>query len=173
MKITVSQHAVDRAIQHFRVDRRVAEEWVRSNAKKAEFIANIMAEDGKPCRLFAFQRITFIFAEVTDFIITLYPQDFVVTEIHAKIRRAVERELAKAERQEKTAVQRYNVERARIKLEQAQCRYRMAVTPSAKVIAANERKIAELADKLAQLDRELTEVKRAKTRVAKSVARYV
>lgn len=173
MKMTVSEHAKERAVQHLRIDRRVVEDWIRSNVRKAQFISSIVSEEGKECRLFAFQRVAFVLDAIADHVITLYPRHHAVTELYEKIKRSVMRELVAAERKEKAAEQRFKVESARIEVEKAQCRLRMAVTPSEKVIVANERKIAQLDEELAILERELIEIKREKSSIARSVVMFL
>lgn len=173
MKITVSKHAIDRAVQHFRVDRRVAEDWVRSQFRKATYISDIISDDGKPTRLFAFNRIAFAVADAADFIMTIYPQHHAVTEISQKVRKVIERELRNAERKERSVARRVSVAKAKLAVERAECEYRMTVTPSQAVIAANTARIAQIDEEIAELDRELDEAKRAKSSVAKSLVAYV
>lgn len=171
--ITVSRHAIDEAIRDFRVNPKVAEEWLRSNLKKAEFIANIVSEEGKPCRLFAFNRAAFILADTVDYVITVYPRHSAPTDLYSRVKSVVLRELAKFERKERVTARRVSVEKAKLTVERAKCAYRMAVTPSKSVIAFNTKRIDEIDAKLTQLDAELMRARKEKSAVAKSIVMFV
>lgn len=172
-RIAVSQHAIDRAIQHFRVDRRVAEDWVRSQFRKATFISDIVSEDGKPTRLFAFNRIAFAVADATDFILTCYPQNHAVTELSQKVRKLIERELRKAERTEQSVARHVSVAKAKLAIERAECEYRMTITPSDAVVRKNRKRISEIDEEITKLDAELLDAKKAKSAVAKSLVAFM
>jgi hypothetical protein len=135
MKVSVSKHAIDRAVDRFRLNPIVAAQWVKDNVERASFIANIIGSDGRPCRLFAFQRAAFILADTTDYVLTVYSQHNVESSLKLKVHAIISRELAKAERQERTATHKANVARAKLEVEIAECNYRMYVTPSKTVIA--------------------------------------
>lgn len=173
MKITVSQHAIDEAIRDFRLDRRIAEEWIRSNVKKALFIANIVGDDGKPSRLFAYQRAAFILADTEDYVITVYRREHANTDLYRRVQTLVGRELSRYERKERATERRVRVEKARLEIEKAECRWRMEMTPSAKVISANTRRIAQIDEKIARLDAELMAARKEKSAIAKSVVMFV
>lgn len=171
--VGVSQHATDKAVERFRVNKADAAEWIRSNFKKAQFVANITGDDGKPCRLYAFQRIAFVVASDADFVITVYSQHTATEGITVKIRSMLKRELSAAERAERTEERRVRVEKAKLAVEIAQCRLKMEITPSKSVIRTNTARIAQIDAELAKLDAELLAAKRSKTSVAKSVAAYM
>ncbi|MDT2238385.1 hypothetical protein P7H12_21540 [Paenibacillus larvae] len=84
MKIEVTHHAVEKAVTSLRINRKIANEWVRSNVKKARYIADIIAEDGTPSRLFAGGGVLFILAQDNDIVITLYPGDNPINIIRKK-----------------------------------------------------------------------------------------
>lgn len=171
--VHVTQHAADRAVQHFRVPKLTADEWVRTNVRKATFIANITNDDGKPCRLFAFQRAAFVLAADVDTVITIYPQNYAVTEIQRKVAAIIKRELAAAERKERATEREIRVEKAKLGVEAANCRLRMEVTPSKAVIRTNTARLTKIDEKMAELDSKLFAAKREKTSIAKSIVAYV
>lgn len=154
-KISVSQHAIDRAIQHFRVDRRVAEDWVRSQFRKAAFVSEILSEDGRPTLLYAFNRIAFAVGVTDNVIATVYPQNYAVTELATKVHRLISRELRKAEQTVRGVERRVSVAKAKLAVERAKCEYNMMITPSKAVIAANSLRLTEIDEELAKLDAEL------------------
>jgi hypothetical protein len=172
-KISVSQHAITEAVRDFRVDRRVADEWVRSNLRKATFISDIMSDDGKNCRLYAYQRTAFILADNTDYVITVYPRHQAVNELSAKVSALLQRELRKAERMERAVERKVNVAKARLKVERAECKWRMEITPSASVKRKNTARLAEIDAIVAELERELFDARKARSSVAKSAVMYV
>lgn len=172
-RVTVSQHAIDEAIRDFRVDPRIAEDWIRSKLKKAKFIANIVSIEGKPARLFAVERIALILSDIEDTVITVYPRHNVIDELKSQVDAVVQRALRKAERQVKAAERKVAVEKARLRKEIAECEWKMTITPSKRVINANKAKIAELERKIANLDEELLRVKKEASTIAKSAVAYV
>jgi hypothetical protein len=74
-KITVSAHAVDQAIEDFRVNRFEAERWVIDNLVKSQFIGTMYGENDRPVRLFGYKRIAFVLAVEHDVVITVYQRD--------------------------------------------------------------------------------------------------
>lgn len=171
--VSISRHAIDEAVRDFRVDRRVAEQWVRSTLKKAQFVANIISEEGEPQRLFAHHRAAFVLKNTEDFVITCYPVNHGVTALHTKIKAAAMRELTKAERKERATERRVRIDKARLNVEKAACAYKMEITPSRAVIAANTKRIAEINEMLTKLDAELLRVKKEKKAVAKSIVMFL
>lgn len=172
-KVTVSRHAIDEAVRDFRIDRRVAEEWICSNVRKAQFIAHIVSDEGVPCRLYAVNRAAFIVADSTDYVITVYPRNGAPTDLYNRVRTLVLRELAKFERKERVTARRVSVAKAQLTVERAKCEYRMAVTPSKTVIAFNTKRISQIDEALTQLDAELMRAKKEKSAIAKSIVMFV
>ena len=171
MKVTVSHHAVDEAVKDFRVDRRVAEEWIRNNFRKATFVSDIVSEDGKPCRLFGYQRIAFIMAQDADHIVTVYPRN--TSTVHAKVKALIDRELKRAQKKESQELRKIRIEKAQLNVERANCSLRMELTPSAAVVRNNTKRIADIDAELARLDSEILRIKKEKSSVAKSVVMYI
>lgn len=172
-RINVSQHAIDESIRDFRVPKLTAEDWVRSNLRKSTFISDIVGEDGRPCRLFAFQRIAFILDASDDRVITVYPRHHAVTTLQTKVQAVVTRELRNAKRKLAATERLINVQKAQLNVEAAQCDYRMAITPSQAVIRSNTERKIKLAAKMSLLDAELLDAKKEYSAVAKSVVTYV
>lgn len=171
MKVTVSKHAVDEAVKDFRVDRRSAEEWIRTNFRKAVFVSDIVSEDGSPRRLFGYQRIAFIVEATVDIIITVHPRNHSI--VHAKVKALLDRELKRAQKKEALELRKIRIEKARLNVERANCSLRMEMTPSAAVIRTNTQRIAEIDASLACLDAEVLRIKKEKSSVAKSVVMYI
>lgn len=172
-KITVSAHACDEATKDFRVPRQTAEEWIRSNLRKASFVSNIVGENGNPCRLFGFQRIAFVMDASADHVITIYPQHYVESAVKRGVQSVVMRALRNAERQERKVEREVRIEKARLGIERAECIWRMEMTPSAKVKRSNTDKMAQIDAKITELNAKLIEAQKAKKSVAKSVIAYL
>jgi hypothetical protein len=172
-KISVSQHAIDEAIRDFRVNPKVAEEWLRSNLRKASFISDIISESGNPCRLFGFQRIAFVLDASSDRVITVYPRHHAVNGLQTKVQALILRELRNAERRERSIERKVNVTKAQLTVERAECKLRMTITPSKAVVRVNTARIAEINAAMAELDRELFEAKKERSSIAKSAVMYV
>lgn len=173
MKVSVSKHAAERAVEHFRINPANATQWIKDNVERAAFIANIIGVDGRPSRLYAFQRAAFILADTSDFVLTVYSQHHAESTLKEKVRKLISAELAKAERQEKTTTHKANVARAKLEVEIAECNYRMYVTPSKVVIAANVKRLERISDEMAKIDADLTLIRRKKAEIAKSIVAYV
>jgi ribosomal protein S8 len=171
--ITVMQHAIDRAVERLRVPKQTAREWIVSNLRKAAFIANIIGEDGRPSRLYAFQRVAFVLADKEDAVLTVYQHHHAVTSIQRKIGALLKRELAAAERKERAVERMVRVEKARLAVEIAQCRYKMELTPSKTVVARNNAMLTQIDAKIAELDGSLLAAKRDKSAIARSLVMYV
>jgi len=173
MKISVSQHAIDSAVSRFRVDKRVADEWIRSNLRKARFVANIISEEGKPSRLFAKSHITFILADTEDFVLTVYPGDVVASHIREKVESVVMRELRKIERKESATIRRNTIARLELNVERAACILRAEKSRSQSVKLAMKARIAAIDEYLTQLNEDIEKIRHEKRKVAKAVAAYV
>ncbi|WP_103110234.1 hypothetical protein [Brevibacillus reuszeri] len=173
MKISVSAHAIDEAVKDFRVNRKVAEEWIRSNLRKARFIANIVSEEGRPSRLFAKNHITFILEEDTDTVITLYPSDYTAASIRTKVENVVNRELRKIERKESATVKRNQLSRLELNVERAACLLRAEKTRSQSVKLAMQARIAAIDEYLTQLNEDIEKIRHEKRKIAKAVAAYI
>ncbi|MFD1267549.1 hypothetical protein ACFQ3Y_08950 [Paenibacillus motobuensis] len=172
-KIRVSQHAIDRAIERIGVAPDKAEQFIRDNAKKAEFVSMITTEDGRISRLFAYRRVAYIMPPDVDLVVTVYELHYAPSALQQRVETLVKRELAKAAQREQAIERRVRVEKLRLSVEAAQCRYKMAVTPSKRVIHANEKRLEEIDTIVAGLDAELNEARREKTTIAKGLVAYL
>lgn len=173
MKISVSAHAIDEAVKDFRVNRKVAEDWIRSNFRKARHIADVIAEDGNPGRLFAGQHITFILDAQVDRVVTVYPSDSVVSTIRTKVESLVTRELRKIERKESATVKRNQLSRLELNVERAACLLRAEKTRSQSVKLAMQARIAAIDEYLTQLNEDIEKIRHEKRKIAKAVAAYI
>jgi hypothetical protein len=172
-KISASKHAIDRAVERFRVNPSESSQWIKDNVELSTFVANIVGEDGRTVRLYAHKRAAFILADTTDFVLTVYAQHSVEHGLRAKVRSLIERELRLAEKAEKSATHLANVERAKLEIEIAQCNYRMYVTPSRAVVAMNVKRLEHISDEIAVINARLLEVKRQKSEIARSIVAYI
>lgn len=172
-KIAVTQHAIDEAVKDFRVSRKYAEEWIRSNLRKARFIAQVVGEDGNHGRLFGFQRITFVLAANENTVITVYPRHHVTPTLREKVESIVFRELHKIERLESVTERKHRLIKAELNVEVAQLLLKMERARKESTKLACAARIAAINEYFAQLDEELTQVLKEKAAIAKSVIAYV
>ena len=172
-RVSVSQHAIDKAATEFRVDRRVAEDWVRSQFRRSTFISDIVSAEGNPCRLYGFQRTAIVVADSEDYIITVYQRNRAVPEMYARVNAVVQRELRRAQRNVKSVERRVAVGTAKLRVQIAQAEYNMTITPSQRVIDVNKARIDEYERGISKLNDELLRAKKEMTAVAKSVVAYV
>lgn len=155
--IGVSQHAIEEAINDFRVPRIDAEEWVRSCLRKSFYVCEITGEQGRSGRLFGYQRIAFIVATTSDFVVTVYPRHAPNTPLNTRIQSMVMRELARL--QKRSAATEKRVEREKAKL----------VGPRSKAAAT----LLELDSQIAGLDEELAVIRKELAAAAKNVVAYI
>lgn len=172
-KITVTQHAIDEAVKDFRVPRQTAEEWIRSNLRKARFIADIISAEGRPTRLFGYNRIVFALAPVENCVITVYPADQRRPTIREKVETLVTRELRAIERRERVMERRIALTKAELDVERAQLNLRILRARSPATKLACQARINAINEYYAQLDADLLAVKHEKRAVAKTVAAYL
>lgn len=173
MKIAVTHHAIDKAVSAFRVDKRIAEEWIRSNFRQARFIANIISEEGNPCRLFSGKHVTFILDAQEDRIVTIYPSDTIAPHIRDKVESLISRELRKIERKESATIRRNTISRLELSVERAVCLLRAEKTRSQAVKMAMQARVKAIDEYFAQLDADIENVRHEKRKIAKAVAAYV
>lgn len=172
-KITVTAHAVEEAVKDFRVPRKTAEEWVRSNFRKSRFIANIISGEGKPTRLFVHDRVIFALAPDEDRVITVYPADQRRPTIRAKVEAMVIRELNAIERKERILERKITLTKAELDVEKAQIKLRMLRARSEATRLACQARINAIDEYYTQLDADLLAVKHEKRAIAKTVAAYI
>lgn len=173
-KIFVTPHALDRAVEHFGIDRSKAPMYVMDMLRKATLIsAHVVDEDGKPARMFAYRRTAFIVALTEQTVLTLYPQHLGAETIRNPIERIIQRAVSAAERKEKRETKRINIRKAELSVERAQLELRRAKSESERVVTEMSAKIAGIDAEMARLDRELLVIQREKTNLMKSVVAYV
>lgn len=172
-KITVSQHAIDEAVKDFRVNRKLAEEWIRSNLRKARFIAAVVGEDGKSVRLFGSQRIAFVLDANENHVITVYPRHHVTPTLRQKVETIVFRELRKVERLESVTERKHRLLKAEMNVERAQLHLKMERARSESTKLACQARINAIDAYFEQLDEEFGRIRKDKAVIAKSVIAYV
>ncbi|WP_018755158.1 hypothetical protein [Paenibacillus terrigena] len=173
-KIFVKPHACDRAVEHFGIDRAAAPMFVMDILRKSSLVSeHVIDEDGKPARMFAYQRTVLIVHPTESTVFTLYPQHKANAVIRNPIEKLIQRVIKSAERNEVREVKRINVNMAELAVERANLGLRLAKTDSNRVIADLNDKISEIDGRIAQLKRDLIDAQREKTNLMKSIAAYV
>lgn len=85
--VFVTPHATLRASEIFRVDHGPkSRQIVHDYMKKAHYVSEIVGEDGKVDRLFAYRRIALIVDRYHDVVITIYERTNVEAELREKVR---------------------------------------------------------------------------------------
>lgn len=171
--INVLPHACERAVEHFRVDRREASRFITENLRKSSFVSYITHEDGRLQRLFGFNRIAFVVDAADDTVITVYPQHQANAAVLEPVHKVLIRALKAADRKEKAEERRIKVEKAQLAIKRAECELRIARTSSRKVTVTMRAEIEDIDAKSAELGRQLTEIKREKKNLAKSIVAFI
>lgn len=173
-KIFVTPHACDRAVEHFGVDRARAPMYVMDLLRRAALVdPDVIDENGKRGRLFAYQRTAFVVAPDEDTVITLYPQHKANEAVRGPVERIIHRALAAAKRKESRETKRIRIRTAELGVERAECALRLAKTDSVSVADKMNERIMQIDRELADLERELIDVRRERTNIAKSVVAYI
>ncbi|MEK3836497.1 hypothetical protein [Paenibacillus sp. FSL R7-0128] len=173
-KIFVTPHACDRAVEYFGVDRSKAPMHVMDMLRKATLISeHVVDEDGRPARMFAFQRTAFIVAPTEQTVLTLYPRHQAPEALRNPIDRIIQRAVNAAERKEKRETKRINVRKAELSVERAQLDLRRAKSESERIVAEMTARIGLIDAECAKLSRELLDIQREKTNLMKGVVAYV
>lgn len=171
MTVIVTKHAIERATKRFNVRINAAEEWIKSRFIGAEFIADVVSDEGKESRLFTKEGVTFLLAPDSDTIITVYkPFNYSVVD---KVRKTVKRELEKAQRQARKIERENQIKIAELEVIVANRRLNQLKARSPKVRAIIETQINELNEKITSFKSEIVNAKREMSQVAKGVAAYL
>ncbi|WP_449600341.1 hypothetical protein [Paenibacillus sp. Marseille-Q9583] len=173
-KIFVTPHALDRAVEYFGIERSKAPMYVMDMLRKATLISeHVVDEEGKPARMFAYQRTAFIVAPTEQTVLTLYPRHQAPESLRSPIDRIIQRAVSAAERKEKRETKRINVRKAELSVERAQLDLRRAKSESDRVVAEMTARIGLIDAECVKLARELLEIQREKTNLMKGVVAYV
>lgn len=172
-KIIVSQHAMEKATKEFRINHKLADEWIRSNLRKARFIATIMGESESPTRLFGYQRITFVLNESENHVITVYPRHHVMPTLREKVETVIFRELQKMEKLESATERRHRLLKAERNVERAQLLLKLERVRSENLRLSYQARIQEIDDFTAQLDEDFMKICKDKAVVAKDIVAYI
>ncbi|MNV07207.1 hypothetical protein D3C71_976270 [compost metagenome] len=173
-KIFVTPHACDRAVTHFGVDRSKAPVFVMDGLRKSTLISpHVVAEDGKPARMFAYRRTVYIVHPTEATVYTVYPQHLANETLRNPIERLIQRTMRSAERKEQRETKRINIRKAELAIERAAFELRRAKSESIRVITDMNERIADIDAEVESLNRELLEIQREKTNMMKSVVAYV
>jgi len=174
LKIFVSSHALDRAVEHFGIERSAAPVYVMDLLRKASLISpRVIDEGGKSGRMFAYRRTVYIVHPTEPTVFTLYPQFLACEDVRSPIERIIQRTIKAAERKEAREVRRINVCKAELFVERAQYELRRMKSDSTRIIAEMCDKIADIDARVTQFNRDILEVEREKTNTMKSVVAYV
>lgn len=173
-KIFVKPHALDRATEHFGVERGQAPMWVMDRLRKAALVdPDVIAEDGNRGRLFAHKRIAFIVAPGEDTVITLYPQATAPAPIIDGVQKVLAAALKTAQRKEAREIKRLNVKKAELAVERAECELRRLKTNSLNVMTAMGERMCEIDVDYTLIDALIYEVKREKSTLAKGLCAFI
>lgn len=172
-KITVSQHAMDEAVRDFRVNHKLADEWIRSNLRKARFIAVAVGEKGNTVRLFGFQRIAFVLDKSENHVITVYPRHHATSILKQKVEMVVFRELQKMEKLESATERKHRLLKAEMNVERAQLLLKLERVRSEDLRLAYQARVRAIDESIQQLDEDFMKIRKDKAAIAKSIIAYI
>lgn len=173
-KIFVTPHACDRAAEHFGIERGLAPMHVMDLLRKSALVdPNVIGEDGRHGRLFAYKRTAFIVALNEDTVITLYPQATSSAAVIDGVHKVIAAALKAAQRKETREIKRLNVRKAELAVERAECELRKLKTASVNVVQAMIDRVAEIDAEYVGINEEIFEAKREKTTLAKGICAFI
>lgn len=174
-KIFVTPHALERAVEHFGIERGRAPMHVMDLLRKSALIdAQMTGEDGATHRLFAYKRIAFIVAAAEDTVITLYPQEATtnatITDNVAKVLMKV---LRAAQRTEKRELHRLAIRKAELNVQRAELELRIVYANMNVVKRKLNEELAQVKAEINAVDAAAFDVKREKSTLAKGLCAYI
>ncbi len=173
-KITVTPHAIRRAVDHFGVKQEAAALYVVNRVLKSTLVdSNVLSDDGNPGRLFAHQGVAYVIAPDSDTVITLYPQTLAPEELRESVEKTLIRELRKAQRKEAAEIKRLSIAKAELAVERAEAELRKLKTNSKRVFEKLTDRIAEIDVEITGINESIRRVTREKTTFAKGVCAFV
>jgi hypothetical protein len=175
----VSNHAIDRAIQRFKVSHKTASKWVIDHLRESRFISSITGIDGKHAYLFSCRDVGLVVSDdLTTIMTVIVPNnpryhsaaDRTIRERFVKLART---ELRKAETVEQR-VKRINERTiAELNVEIAQLTLALTRLRSQAKILAYKARIAAISMRIDELKTEAAEATKQHCIVAKTVAGFV
>lgn len=160
--IFVTKHAIERITERLGIAVKDAERYAKERLKRARYLGVIQGEDGGTRRVFADKGTRFLLDAVEDRLITVIPDDRVLPDLRDAVNHLLARQIKRAEREEKSALYRIKVARAKLQVERAKCEYAMTVTPSKTVRSVNEARVKAIDAEIAELTERELEAQRRK-----------
>jgi hypothetical protein len=170
-QVTMSQHAIKRAKERFKIEPKGATAYFRSVLEKAKYVGIIEdSENHRSGRLFAYNRIAIHLSMDCKTMMTVYKADTVtydplkdkILELHKKkFNHCVITERAKQKRLEQLKLE--------SEVEIAQCKLRQHKTRSEAVRLACEARVQAIKQSLVEYQHEIDEIQVEKRRVARSM----
>lgn len=171
--VTISQHALEEAVKKFGKSHKLAEGWIRTQLKHAQYVGEVLDENNKPGRLFGYRRVAIIMDPVVDRVVTVYPRHIAPKTIIEPIQALIEREIRKTRRSVRAMEKYVKLSEADIKVEIAQLERRLVRTKSEAVRIACEARIAALSEGLAQLNDDLLAKRHELSTLLKGVVAFI
>jgi hypothetical protein len=170
--VVVTNHAIERANERFKIAKAQAANWVRQHLNNAKFVSVTTTGEGKEARLFANNGIAFVLDMNEDKVITIY-EPYKNAAILEKVRLTALRELRKVERYEVKLERMNTLTTAELEVEKAMCKLDLLRARSTAKKNALQARINALQMRIDELNDEIINAKREKSYVAKAVAAYV
>lgn len=170
----ITDHAQDRAVKRFGINRRSAVNWAKQKASISRYVTDVLDDNGKPGRLFVSNGVGLIADIAKDVIVTIVdPKSYGYSDLNRKLSRFATQELAIAERNETKQLRNIELLRAEIEIEMGELRLRLLKTRSLPKKLAIQGRMKALEMRLAELPSEEHAVKREKVRKAIALARVM
>jgi hypothetical protein len=170
-EIKWTYHALKEVKEELRTDNdEYAKLFIKDCMRQATFISEIMGENGKIDRLFAYRRYCFVLDRTDDVVITAYKRENVHEEIRTLVQELLFDKLADIERDEEM------LEKERLGAEMAVEIHReinKALNRGRESSAADLIRVAEAKAELDGIERKLYEFRLKKSKLAKGIAAYL
>lgn len=174
-KIFVTQHACDRAVEYFGIDRKSAPMHVMDLLRKAALIdpCIIGENSAEPTRLYAYKGYALVVSLNEDTVVTIYPRNHATQEIRDNVGKALKRILAAAQRHEARELRRLAIERAELDVRTAELNLRLLRTNLTSIKRKINEELSHTASETIRINAEMNEVRREKSTVAAGVCAFV
>jgi hypothetical protein len=173
--ISMTEHAFKRAAERFnQKTKNEALGYFRSILKQAQWIGNVVAEDGNESILYAYQRqAVYLSPDLTRIITVNHYESVTYEPIKDKISQLHRKEFDKVEKVEKSQTRKLDVLKLQTAIELAQLNYRRAMTRSETVKTLCEQRIAVITNELEIKEQEINELKSVRRQIARSLVSVI
>lgn len=174
-KITVTQHAVSRAICRMGATHKNAEQLIRDNLRQARMVDDAVISKEYPTsarRMFAHKGYVFIVAQDEDTVITVLKVE-PSTEIRSEMEKHAQRIITRIKKEASREIRRLSLKRGELAVQLAETELKHLRTNVTRLKRRFDDEIAKLRAEITQLSEEIEAINIERTAKLKAVSAYL